>query len=214
MKNLITTGIIIVLLSSLVAAGIDCPCNRPGPPGKIIKFVAGEGIADNVTFYTNDEPVLDDVMTYWAYKFLEDEGFETPVENLTVKIYMDGIFILERTTDEDGGFGIPINSEGYYLIQGGDATVNFTVGDLDTNSVPLPPINDTNNLSGPELISEPEPEPLEVEEPILAPMDTGIDNAKSEDDMTPWMLIIGGIILVVLGFIMFKQKSKKKHRII
>jgi hypothetical protein len=202
MKNLITTGIIIVLLSSLVAAGIDCPCNRPGPPGKVVKFVARDGTADNVTFYTNDEPVLDDVMTYWAYKFLEDEGFETPVENLTVKIYMDDIFILERTTDEDGGFGIPVDSEGYYLVKGGDATINFTVGDLDKINAPLPP--------EPELISEPEPEPQEVEEPILPPMNTGINNYKSGNNLIPWLLIICGITLFVTGIILLKTKKVKK----
>jgi hypothetical protein len=123
-KNLALIAVFAVILAATAVASGNCATLRPGQNGgPVTKFVARDGMADNVTLFVSMHPAIGEPFTVIAVR--PTEGVNARVESLIIRMYSGDRLLGARTTNSTGETVFNITRAGYYLFTGGDA--NFTV---------------------------------------------------------------------------------------
>ena len=137
--------VMMLAMSSVVSASINCPCRRPGASGVVTKFLARNGTATNVTLYIDPEsPSLGNVLTVVAGKAYSSGSII--VENLSISLYIDSEKADEKWTDRTGETQFRILSAGKYVLKGGDYNLSFEIGGVEE----IGPVNVTPEENGSE----------------------------------------------------------------
>jgi|GEM_PF-6632810 len=203
MRGHLILGIaLIISLASYVGATSPCPCNLPGESGTPIRFLAREGTAENVTFYTYDEPTLGSTIQLWAMQ--ERRTAVIPIENLTVSIYRNSEKILQKSTNAEGGTIFVIDSPGNYEFRGGDGFFSFgVIGNEEEN------ISETNDTGPPETTV-----PLNITPPGAAenpaegrtPGNEDKPGTTATDFPISWTYLITAVLLIALIYIAWRKR--------
>jgi hypothetical protein len=130
-KLLVYVAVFAVLLSGLACA--ECPCSRPGKPGRVVRYTCENGTATGVSLYLDKEVYgVGDTVTVTAGK--DVGGDIVPAEALAISLYKASEAVDGYMTNPEGGADFGVLSPGEYELRGGDATLIFSVkGTISVN---------------------------------------------------------------------------------
>lgn len=217
MKQIALVGILAILLASVVSASTSCPCSRPGAAGLIVGFVARNGTTDDVNFYTEVfPPISGERMDIWATKAIDDSI--VPIENLFIRVEIDGVLVEELVTDDNGYFILTPDEPGSYVLYGGDTEMLFDIkGEEElpvacTLDAKICPDGSYVSRVGPDCEFEecPDPVPTLYDEPAdtsadePVPQEDNIRGAFNPLDPVPFSIIVA--VLAIIAIVIVKKK--------
>jgi hypothetical protein len=199
----VLTLALLIAMSSIAAASIDCPCRRPGAAGVVTKFVAREGTTTNVTLYPDlEKPEVGDTLTVVAGKAMG--GDVVIIENLSISEYLGPAKIDEKWTDLTGEARFRILAPGSYELRGGDYALKFEVLDIE-EAVPV-----NSSGEGNQTTAEGNGTPEAAENITAPPAPAAPAKAESSSPTFFYEQLIAAAIVAVFAIIYLRSRKKSK----